>query len=54
MGRLGMPEIILIALVVILLFGAKKLPDFARAIGEAIKEFKKSIKDNDDDTKKST
>ena len=52
MGRLGMPEIILIALVIILLFGTKKLPDFARAIGEAIKEFKKAIKDNDDETKK--
>jgi len=46
-----MPEILVIALAIILLFGAKKLPEFARAIGEAIKEFKKAMKDVQEEIK---
>jgi sec-independent protein translocase protein TatA len=42
MGRIGMMEIILIALVIVLLFGAKKLPEIGEAIGKAIKEFRKA------------
>ena len=49
MGRVGVSEIFLIALVVLLLFGAKRLPEIARALGEAIKEFKKSSKDDQSD-----
>lgn len=45
---LGTPEIILIALVVLLLFGAKRMPDMARSLGESLHIFKKSIRDNDD------
>lgn len=44
---LGTPEIILIALVVLLLFGAKRMPDMARSMGESLHIFKKSVKDND-------
>lgn len=51
MGRIGMPEIILIALVIVLLFGAKKLPEIASAIGKALKEFKNASKEHLD-TKK--
>ena len=54
MGNLGIGEIILIFAVILLIFGAKKLPDFARSLGESIKIFKKSVggsdkpeKDND-------
>ena len=42
-GSLGFPEIILIFVVVLLLFGPKKLPDFARTFGKTIKEFRKTI-----------
>lgn len=45
---LGTPEIILIALVVLLLFGAKRMPDMARSMGESLHIFKKSVKENDD------
>lgn len=44
---LGTPEIILIALVVLLLFGAKRMPDMARSLGESLNIFKKSIKSDD-------
>jgi sec-independent protein translocase protein TatA len=42
-GNLGNTEILLIALVVLLLFGAKRLPDIAKGIGKGIKDFKKEI-----------
>ena len=42
MGRFGTFEIVLIILAVLLLFGAKKLPEFARSLGKGIKEFKKA------------
>lgn len=44
MGKLGAPEIILILLVVVLLFGAKKLPDTARGLGRALRIFKAETK----------
>lgn len=46
--NLGAPEIILILLVILLLFGAKRLPELARGLGQGIKEFKGAV----DDTKK--
>lgn len=39
----GPVELILILLVVLVLFGAKRLPEIARGVGQAIREFKKSI-----------
>ena len=42
-GSLGLPEIILIFVVVLLLFGPKKLPDFAKTFGKAIREFRKTV-----------
>lgn len=42
-GRIGLPEIILILLIVLLLFGARKLPEIGKGIGEGIKNFKKAI-----------
>jgi sec-independent protein translocase protein TatA len=43
------PEIIAILLILLLLFGAKRLPDTARAIGQSLKIFKKSVRDEEDD-----
>ena len=50
MGR--MPELILILVIFILLFGAQKLPEIGAALGKAIREFKKAVKDVEDDVKK--
>ncbi len=47
---LGGPEIILILCVLILLFGAKKLPELARGIGKSMNEFKKASKENESET----
>lgn len=43
--NIGSTEIIIIALILILLFGGKKIPEFIKGIGEAIREFKKASKD---------
>jgi len=48
LGRIGFPELILILVIVLLLFGAKKLPEIARSLGLGVKEFKKSVKDIND------
>ncbi len=48
----GPMEIIVILLVILLLFGAKRLPEIGRALGDGIREFKKAIKDGSGDDKK--
>lgn len=53
MFGLGAPEILLIFFVILLLFGAKKLPELAQGLGKGIREFKKAMRDTDDDAKKS-
>jgi sec-independent protein translocase protein TatA len=45
MGNLGIGEIILILVIFLLLFGAKRLPEFARSLGKSLKEFKKATTD---------
>jgi len=44
---LGMPEILLILAALLLLFGAKKLPELAKGMGSSVKEFKKAMKEED-------
>ena len=44
--NLGAPELIIILLVVLLLFGGAKLPKLARSLGEAKKEFESGVKDD--------
>jgi sec-independent protein translocase protein TatA len=43
MPNLGAPELLLVLGVIVLLFGAKKLPEFARSLGKAKGEFKKGL-----------
>jgi sec-independent protein translocase protein TatA len=43
LGGLGAPEIIIIALVVLLLFGGKKIPELMRGIGKGVKSFKDGV-----------
>jgi len=50
---IGSTEIIVIAIVVLVLFGGSALPKFARSIGEAKKEFSKAAKDEEEENKKS-
>ncbi len=44
-SNIGMPEILIILVVVLLLFGAKRLPEIGSSMGKGIREFKKSIND---------
>ena len=48
MGNLGFTEIMVILLVVLLLFGAKRLPEVGSSIGKGIREFKRSLSDTQD------
>jgi sec-independent protein translocase protein TatA len=43
-GKIGTTELTVISLIIIIFFGAKKIPEFVRGIGEAIREFKKASK----------
>lgn len=58
--KLGAPEIIIIAILILVLFGAKRIPELARGIGQGLqefrkasKDFKKEIEDNSNDIKDS-
>jgi sec-independent protein translocase protein TatA len=53
-GNLGTTEVIIIILVILVLFGAKKIPDLAQGLGKGIREFKKAVKDVEEDIKKDT
>lgn len=45
----GWSEWLIILLIILLLFGAKRLPDIAKSLGKGIREFKKAFKGEDDD-----
>ena len=51
MGPIGGPELLVIFLVILLLFGAKKIPELARGIGKGMGEFKKAKEDFEDEIK---
>lgn len=48
MGNLGATELILILLVVVVFFGAKKIPELAQGLGKGIREFKKATREIED------
>jgi sec-independent protein translocase protein TatA len=45
LGNLGFPELLIIMVVILLLFGAKRIPEIAGSMGKGIREFKKNIND---------
>ncbi len=47
MGRIGTTELIIILVVLLLLFGARRIPEIARSIGQSLSEFKKGLKDGE-------
>ena len=51
MGKLGLPELMIILFIVIIIFGANRLPQLGRGIGSAIRNFKDGIKDETADHK---
>lgn len=48
LGSIGMTEILIIGLIAVVLFGAGRLADVGKGLGQGIKEFKKGIKDGDE------
>lgn len=51
MGRIGMPELLIILAIIIVIFGANRLPGLGKGIGSAIRNFKDGIKDEPADHK---
>jgi sec-independent protein translocase protein TatA len=51
MGNLGLPELLALILILVLIFGARRLPELGRSVGEGIKNFRTSMKEGsrDDD-----
>ena len=47
MGRIGLPELIIILMIIIVIFGANRLPQLATGIGKSIRSFKDGMKEGD-------
>jgi len=47
MGRIGMPELLIILAIVVIIFGANRLPQLGKGIGSAIRNFKEGIKEDE-------
>lgn len=55
LGNIGFPELLVVLLIVLLLFGAKRLPEIAKGLGRSVQEFKEGLKEvekNLDEVKK--
>jgi len=52
MPTIGTTEWLIIAFIILLLFGGKKIPEFFKGLGEAVREFKKSASDTGEEDKK--
>jgi sec-independent protein translocase protein TatA len=53
MGRIGIPELLIILAIIILIFGANRLPEIGRGIGRGIRNFKDANKDTAESAEKS-
>ncbi len=51
LGRIGIPELIIILMIIILIFGANRLPEIGRGIGKGIRNFKDATKEGQNDGK---
>ena len=51
-GNIGTPEILVIGLIILVLFGAKRIPEFMQGLGKGVREFKKAAKDIQDEIEK--
>lgn len=51
-GKLGLPEILIILAIALLIFGPSKLSDLGKGLGEGIRNFKSAVKDGDHDSEK--
>ena len=49
MGRLGLPELLVILAIIVVIFGANRLPGLGRGIGDAIRGFKDGLKTDEED-----
>lgn len=52
LGSIGFQEILVIAIIVLLLFGGKKIPELMKGLGKGVKSFKDGMNGTDDDTEK--
>jgi len=50
-GPLGLPELLVVFVIIILIFGTSRIPELGRGLGEGIKNFKKSLKGDEDEKK---
>ena len=50
LGRIGIPELIIILMIIILIFGANRLPEIGRGIGKGIRNFKDATKDGENNS----
>jgi sec-independent protein translocase protein TatA len=53
-GPLGLPELLVIVLIIVIIFGARRLPELGKSLGEGIKNFKKSIGVKEEESKPPT
>jgi sec-independent protein translocase protein TatA len=53
MGRVGLPELVIILFIVVLIFGANRLPQLATGIGKSIRNFKDGMKEGENSNKDS-
>jgi sec-independent protein translocase protein TatA len=51
LGRVGLPELLIILAIFIMIFGANRLPELGRGIGKGIRNFKDASRENDDERK---
>ena len=54
LGPLGVPELLIIAFIIVLIFGVGRLTDVGGALGKSVREFRKATKDGDDESPPST